>query len=85
MAASEDSKPLAPTAEHVRLDSRREARFVRSAPKHWQPPEGLAPDDVKAVIDAADRGHVKVATGGRRAHVSLKPSLSGRWTCSVTT
>jgi integrase/recombinase XerD len=47
-------------------------RSVRSnASKHWQPPEGLAPDDVLAVIDAApserDRLLLRVvwATGAR--------------------
>ena len=44
---------LALTNKHVRLDSRQTTRSVRSTQKHWQPPEGLSPDDVKAVIDAA--------------------------------
>src|SRR5438477_12419627 len=53
MAASQPSTALAPTDERVRLDSRRSSRAVRSTQKHWQPPEGLSPDDVLAVIVAA--------------------------------
>ena len=35
-------------------DSNSKRRSVRSAPsKQWQPPEGLAPEDVLAIIDAA--------------------------------
>jgi integrase len=53
-------------------DSAPRRRAVRSAPsKQWQPPEGLAPEDVLAVIDAApterDRLLLRVlwATGAR--------------------
>ncbi len=80
MAASQRSTALAPTARRVRLDSRRDARSVRSAQKHWQPPEGLSPDDVKAVIDAAtgerDRLLLRVlwATGARVSEaLALRP------------
>jgi integrase len=51
MTASQDSTALVTTAQRVGLDSRKGARSVRSAQKHWQPPEGLAPPDVLAVID----------------------------------
>jgi len=35
-------------------DSRAKQRSVRSAPaKQWTPPEGLAPDEILAIIDAA--------------------------------
>lgn len=53
MAASQDSTAHAPASRHVWLDSPRDPRSVRSAQKSWQPPEGLSPDDVKAVIEAA--------------------------------
>src|SRR6266700_1066570 len=71
MAASRPSTELVPSDQRVRLDSRRPKRSVRSAQKHWQPPEGLSPDDVKAVIGAAtcerDRLLLRVlwATGAR--------------------
>ena len=80
MAASRDSNALVPTTRRVRLDSRRDQRSVRSAQKHWQPPEGLSPIDVKAVIDAAtcerDRLLLRVlwATGARISEVlALRP------------
>src|ERR1700737_3608787 len=53
MAASQRPATLALPNQRVQLDSRQPARSVRSTQKHWQPPEGLSPDDVKAVIDAA--------------------------------
>src|SRR5438270_5416822 len=71
MATSQLSTAIVPTGRRVRLDSRQPARSVRSAQKHWQPPEGLSPDDVKAVIAAAtcerDRLLLRVlwATGAR--------------------
>jgi integrase len=80
MVASRQSGGLAPTAERVELHSRREARSVRSAQKRWQPPEGLSPDDVKAVIEAAtcerDRLLLRVlwATGARVSEaLALRP------------
>ena len=80
MAASQDSTALAPAGHRVRLDSRRDARSVRSTQKHWQPPEGLSPDDVRAVIEAAtcerDRLLLRVlwATGARVSEVlALRP------------
>jgi len=61
-------------------DSRRQPRSVRSAVKHWQPPEGLSPDEVRAVIAAAvserDRLLLRVlwATGARISEaLALRP------------
>ena len=80
MAASQESTALVAKGDRVRLDSRQDARSVRSAQKHWQPPEGLSPDDVKAVIDAAtcerDSLLLRVlwATGARISEVlALRP------------
>src|SRR5437660_7831200 len=80
MAASQQSSALAPANRRAQLDSRRPTPSVRSTQKHWQPPEGLSPDDVKADIDAAtcerDRLLLRVlwATGGRTSEVlALRP------------
>jgi integrase len=80
MAGSQDSTADITLARRVRLDSRQDARSVRSAQKHWQPPEGLSPDDIKAVIDAAtcerDRLLLRVlwATGARVSEaLALRP------------
>jgi integrase len=80
MAASQDSPALVPAGRRVRLDSRRDTRSVRSAQKRWQPPEGLSPDDVQAVIAAAiserDRLLLRVlwATGARVSEaLALRP------------
>ena len=80
MATSQRSTAIVPTDRRVRLDSPPPARSVRSAQKHWQPPEGLSPDDVKAVIDAAtcerDRLLLRVlwATGARVSEaLALRP------------
>jgi integrase len=62
-------------------DSKGQPRSVRSAPsKHWQPPEGLSPEEVRAVIAAAscerDRLLLRVlwATGARISEVlALRP------------
>jgi integrase len=61
-------------------DSRSTARSVRSGAKHWQPPEGLSPDEIRAVITAAaterDRLLLRVlwATGARISEVlTLRP------------
>src|SRR5438105_924919 len=75
MAASQRSTDLAPADERVWLNSGQPARPVRSAQKHWQPPEGLSPDEVRAVIAAAtcerDRLLLRVlwATGARISEV----------------
>jgi integrase/recombinase XerD len=56
------------------LHSSEKRRFVAFTPpknKRWQPPEGLAPADVQAIIDAAPEGRDRLllrvlwATGGR--------------------
>src|SRR5213080_561581 len=80
MAASQQSSALAPANRRAQLDSRRPTRSVRSTQKHWQPPEGLSPDDVNAVIGAAtcerDRLLLRVlwATGARISEVlALRP------------
>jgi len=80
MAASRERAAMAPAAQRVELDSRPASRSVRSNQKRWQPPEGLSPDDVKAVIDAAtserDRLLLRVlwATGARISEVlALRP------------
>ena len=80
MAASQPPTTLVPTKRRVQLDSRQLTRSVRSTQKHWQPPEGLSPDDVKAVIDAAtcerDRLLLRVlwATGARLSEaLALRP------------
>src|ERR1700674_5682672 len=80
MAASQRPTALMPTDRRVRLDSRRTPRSVRCTQKHRQPPEGLSPDDVKAVIDAAtcerDRLLLRVlwATGARISEaLALRP------------
>lgn len=71
-AASEATRALALRPPRVLSDSTPQRRSVRSGPaKQWHPPEGLAPDEVLAVIDAAgterDRLLLRVlwATGGR--------------------
>jgi integrase len=64
-------RSLAVHSAHELSDLRREPRSVRSGGRHWQPPEGLSPDDVQAVITAAncqrDRLLLRVlwATGAR--------------------
>src|SRR3954447_14648832 len=80
MATSQDLTALTPVGRRVGLDSRRQARSVRSAQKHWQPPEGLSPQDVQAVIAAAtgerDRLLLRVlwATGARVSEaLALRP------------
>src|ERR1700680_2418987 len=64
----------------VLSDSKREPRSVRSAVKHWQPPEGLTPEEVRAVIAAATSERdalllrVLWATGARISEVlALRP------------
>src|SRR5712691_953186 len=61
-------------------DSKGQTRSVRSSAKHWQPPEGLSPEEVRAVIAAAscerDRLLLRVlwATGARISEVlALRP------------
>src|ERR1700704_1554100 len=80
MTASQPGTELVSADRRVRLDSRPPKRSVRSTQKHWRPPEGLSPDDVKAVIDAAtcerDRLLLRVlwATGARISEaLALRP------------
>src|SRR6266704_1702824 len=80
MAASQQPTALVLPNERVQLDSRQPARSVRSNQKHWQPPEGLSPTDVLAVIEAAtcerDRLLLRVlwATGARISEaLALRP------------
>ena len=78
---STTTRALALRASSELSDSSRKRRSVRSgATKQWQPPEGLAPEDVLALIDAAaterDRLMVRVlwATGARISEVlALRP------------
>src|SRR5579871_2762185 len=72
IGASGSGRALAVRGSPVRSDSSRKRRSVRSEPsKPWQPPEGLARDDVLAVSEAApserDRLLLRVlwATGAR--------------------
>src|SRR5207244_709175 len=64
------TQALAVSSARVLSDSNRQTRSVRSV-KHWQPPEGLSPDEVRAIIAAAaterDRLLLRVlwATGAR--------------------
>src|SRR5919199_784550 len=79
--ASGTTRALAVRGSLELSDSRRKPRSVRSAPsKQWQPPEGLAPEDVLAVIAAApserDRLLLRVlwATGARISEaLALRP------------
>jgi integrase len=80
MAASQRPTTLALPNQRVQLDSRQPTRSVRSTQKHWQPPEGLSPDDVNAVINAAtcerDQLLLRVlwATGARVSEaLALRP------------
>jgi integrase len=74
------STAMVPVTGPVQLDSRPAAGSVRFAQKHWQPPEGLSPAEVQAVIDAAtserDRLLLRVlwASGARISEVlALRP------------
>ena len=74
------TQALAVSSARVLSDSNRQTRSVRSDGKHWQPPEGLSPDEVRAVIAAAtcerDRLLLRVlwATGARISEVlALRP------------
>jgi hypothetical protein len=44
---------LVPVGERERSSSSAQRRSVKPASKRWQPPEGLSPEDVQAVITAA--------------------------------
>jgi integrase len=75
------TRSLAVRSAREMSDSKASTRSVRSVPnKHWQPPEALSPDEVRAVIAAAsgerDRLLLRVlwATGARISEVlALRP------------
>ena len=79
--ASRPTRELAVQTSRDVSDSSAKRRSVRSGvSKQWQPPEGLAPNDVLAVIDAAaserDRLLLRVlwATGARISEaLALRP------------
>lgn len=78
--ASPSRTALAVRGARELSDSRRTPRSVRSVPRHWQPPEGLSPEEVRAIIAAAaterDRLLLRVlwATGARISEVlTLRP------------
>jgi integrase len=80
MSTLPPSTALVPVSGRVQLDSRSAPGSVRSAQKHWQPPEGLSPAEVQAVVDAAtserDRLLLRVlwATGARISEaLALRP------------
>jgi integrase len=81
MNTPRSSTDLVPVSDRVQLDSRSTPGSVRSAQKHWQPPEGLSPTEVLAVIDAAtnerDRLLLRVlwATGARISEVLALRSM----------
>jgi len=50
--ASTSSRVIAVRDPRVLSDSNGQPRSVRSHVKHWQPPEGLSPEEVRAVIAA---------------------------------
>src|ERR687885_2623336 len=79
--ASTPTRAMAVRGARVLSDSERGPRSVRSTAKHWQPPEGLSPEEVRAVIAAAscerDRLLLRVlwAAGARISEViALRPT-----------
>jgi len=83
--ASGATRALAIRSQRVLSDSSPKPRSVRSAlTKQWQPPEGLAPEDILAVIDAApserDRLLLRVlwATGARISEALALRSIDVR-------
>jgi integrase len=80
MSTPHPSTALVPVSGRVQLDSRLASGSVRFAQKRWQPPEGLSPAEVQAVIDAAtsERDHLLLrvlwATGARISEaLALRP------------
>src|SRR5439155_12195198 len=74
------SKALPSTATRVLSNSAAKPRSVKPANKRWQPPEGLAPEEIGATIDAAatERDRLLLttlwATGARISEVlALRP------------
>src|SRR5436309_1693781 len=80
-AVSTNDRSLAVLGAREMSDSTSLPRSVRSAPvKRWQPPEGLSPDEVRAVIAAADNERDRLllrvlwATGARISEaLALRP------------
>jgi integrase len=71
---------LVPTGERELLSSPARGRSVKPASKRWQPPEGLSPEEIQAVIAAAacERDRLLLttlwATGARVSEVlALRP------------
>jgi site-specific recombinase XerD len=53
--SNSDARSMARRSPREQFDSKTQARSVRSASRrHWQPPEGLSPEQVRAVIAAAN-------------------------------
>src|SRR5205814_8496049 len=79
--ANSPARPLAVREARELSDSKRQTRSVRSSAKHWQPPEGLSPEEVRAVIAAAscerDRLLLRVLCA-TRARLSGVPPLRSR-------
>jgi len=74
------TRALVPVAQRELLSSAARRRSVKPASKRWQPPEGLLPEDVQAVIAAAacERDRLLLttlwATGARISEVlALRP------------
>src|SRR5436305_3821309 len=78
--AGQPNSALAPVVSRELLSSAARRRSVKPASKRWQPPEGLSPEDVQAVIAAAawERDRLLLttlwATGARISEVlALRP------------
>ena len=68
-------------------DSSAKRRSVRSAAaKQWQPPEGLAPDEILAIIDAAstERDRLLLRVLWATAPASARRWPSDRWMRGAT-
>jgi integrase len=79
-AGSSTNTALAPRSDRELLSSSARRRSVKPTSKHWQPPEGLTPEDVQAVIAAAtcERDRLLLttlwATGARISEIlALRP------------
>jgi integrase len=78
--ATTSTRAMAVRGERELSDSKHKPSSVRSRVKHWEPPEGLSPEEVRAVIAATlcerDRLLLRVlwATGARISEVlALRP------------
>src|ERR1700730_14723098 len=58
------SMALPSTSARVLSNSAAKPRSVKPASKRWQPPEGLSPEEIRAIIDAAatERGRPLLTT-----------------------